>query len=157
VSEYPGILNWIRKGAVLLRKNKFKFPESEGGIRKKVTEMGLSALGKSWAFARGFYAYPRKGVVGDRHNEVDFADIYKDIVNYAEENGFPVVSKQTIASHFKDLGFGKDHKRKTGGTVIYKCFGLHTDDLRKPVPIVVDMDVDIDNEEFVYDEEEAYY
>lgn len=150
--EYPGILNWIRRGAGLLKRNKFKFPESEGSIRKRITEMGVSALGKSWAMARGCFALPRRGVKNDIYREIDFADMYKDIEKYAEENGFPMVSKQTLAAHLRDLGFGKESKRKVGGTVFYKVYGLTYDDLRSPVPVVSDMDVDTDNEGFEYDE-----
>lgn len=152
--EYPGILNWIRRGAKLLENNKFKFPESEGSLRKKINEMGVSALGKSWAMARGFFALPRRGVSGDMPYEIDFAFIYEDIKKYAEENGFPMVSKQTLASHFRDLGFGKDKKRKVGGTVYYKCYGLTPETLvSTPVPLVSDMSVGINNEGFQYDNE----
>lgn len=152
MKEYPGILNWIRRGAVLLKKNKFKFPESEGCIRKKITEMGLSALGKSWAMARGCFALPRQGVRNDTWCEIDFAVMYKDIEKYAEENGFPMVSKQTLAAHLRDLGFGKDNKRKVGGTVYYKVYGLTQEALTCPVPVVCDMDVETGNEGFIYDE-----
>lgn len=156
--EYPGILNWIRKGAVLLKKNGFKFPESAGSLRKRINEMGLSALGKSWAIARGFYSLPRKGISGDMPHEINFATIYDDIQKYAEENGFPLVSRQTIASHFRELGFDKGRKRKVGKTVYYKCYGLTPDVLEEtPVPIVADMDVDIDNKGFQYDDDEENY
>ncbi len=153
MKEYPGILNWIRRGAVLLKRNKFKFPESANGIRKRITEMGVSALGKSWAAARGCFALPRKGVSNDICREIDFADMYKDIVRYAEENGFPVASKQTIAAHLRDLGFGKESKRKVGGTVFYKVYGMTYEELASPVPIVSDMDVRTDNEGMEYDED----
>lgn len=149
--EYPGILNWIRRGAVLLKKNGFKFPESDGGLRKKINEMGLSALGKSWAIARGFFALPRKGVAGDMPHEVDFLNIYEDIQKYADANGFPMVSRQTIASHFRDIGFGKEKKRKVGRSVFYKCYGLTEDDLVvNSVPLVSEMNLDIDNNGFQY-------
>lgn len=153
--EYPGILNWIRRGSLLLQKNGFKFPESEGGLRKRINEMGLSALGKSWAMARGFFALPRKGVAGDMPHEIDFVHIYEDIQKYAEENGFPMVSRQTIAAHFRELGFGKEKKRKVGRTVYYKCYGL-TDDVlvSTSVPLVSDMNVGIDNNGFQYGEED---
>ena len=95
---------------------------------------------------------PRRGVKNDIYREIDFADMYKDIEKYAEENGFPMVSKQTLAAHLRDLGFGKESKRKVGGTVFYKVYGLTYDDLRSPVPVVSDMDVDTDNEGFEYDE-----
>ena len=150
--EYPGILNWIRAGALLLKKNKFRFPESEGCIRKKINEMGLSALGKSWSMARGCFALPRQGVKNDIYREIDFSDIYKDIERYAEENGFPMVSRQTLASHLRDIGFGKDSKRKVGGTVFYKVYGMTYDDLASPVPLVSDMKVETSNEGFEYDE-----
>lgn len=152
--EYPGILNWIRRGAVLLKKNGFKFPESEGSLRKRINEMGLSALGKSWAMARGFYALPRKDYPGDMAHEVDFTLIYEDIKNYAEENGFPMASRQTIAAHFRDLGFDRNRKRKVGKTVYYKCYGVTADILvSTPVPLVSDMNVGIDNEGFQYGED----
>lgn len=153
--EYPGILNWIRRGALLLEKNGFKFPESEGSLRKRINEMGLSALGKSWAMARGFFALPRKGFPNDMPVEIDFAKIYEDIKRYAEENGFPLVSRQTIASHFRELGFGKEKKRKVGKVVYYRCYGLTPDMLEnEPVPIVADMNVGVDNRGFQYDDEE---
>lgn len=153
--EYPGILNWIRRGAALLKRNGFKFPESEGSLRKRINEMGLSALGKSWALARGFFALPRNGVSNDMAHEIDFAVIYDDIKKYSEENGYPMASRQTIAAHFRELGFGKDKKRKVGKTVYYKCYGLTTDDLvSTSVPLVSDMSVDIDNEGFQYGDED---
>lgn len=155
-SEYPGILNWIRNGAKLLKKNGFRFPESEGNLRKKISEMGLSALGKSWAMARGFYAYPREGVKGDIRHEVEFSAIYADIERYADDNGFPMVSKPTIAAHLRDMGFGKEKKRKVGGTVYYKCFGVTTDDLANTrPPVVADMEIGVNNKSFDYGED--YY
>lgn len=153
--EYPGILNWIRRGALLLEKNGFKFPESEGSLRKRINEMGLSALGKSWAMARGFFALPRKGVPNDMPCEIDFSTIYEDIRRYAEENGFPLASRQSVASNFRELGFDKGKKRKVGGTVYYKCYGLTPARLAdEAVPVVADMDVGVDNKGFQYDEEE---
>lgn len=150
--EYPGILNWIMRGAVLLKKNKFKFPESEGCVRKKIAEMGASALGKSWAIARGCVSSPPGKSRDDPGTEIDFAVIYKDIERYAEENGFPMVAKQTIAAHLRDLGFGKESKRKVGGTVYYKVYGIKRESLDTQVPVVSDMDVETSNEGFEYDE-----
>ena len=135
-----------------MKKNKFKFPESEGCIRKKITEMGLSALGKSWAMARGCFALPRQGVRNDTWCEIDFAVMFKDLEKYAEENGFPMVPKQTLAAHLRDLGFGKINKRKVGGTGYYNVYGLTQEALMNPVPVVCDMDVKTGNEGFVYDE-----
>lgn len=153
--EYPGILNWIRRGAVLLKKNGFRFPESEGSIRKKINEMGLSALGKSWALARGFYAFPRPDVRSDTPHEIDFAAIYADIEKYSALNGFPLVSKPTIAANLRDYGFGKDKKRKSGGTVYYKGYGLTADDLsEKPVPQVSDMEIEPVNGSFDYGDDD---
>ena len=87
--------------------------------------------------------------------EIDFAKIYEDIKKYADENGFPMVSRQTLASHFRELGFGKDQKRKVGKTVYYRCYGLTPNILEEtPVPVVADMAVDVDNKGFQYDEEE---
>lgn len=150
--EYPGILNWIRRGALLLKKNKFKFPESEGCIRKRIVEMGLSALGKSWAMARGCFAFPRRGVPYDSPREIDFADMYKDILRYAEINEFPVPSKQSLAAHLRDVGFGKESKRRVGKTVYYRVYGMTYDDLREDPPLVADMDVSTDNSGFEYDD-----
>ena len=150
--EYPGILNWIRRGAALLRRNRFKFPESEGGIRKRITELGLSALGKSWAMARGCFAFPRRGVPNDVWREIDFADMRRDIERYAEANGFPMASRQTLAANLRDMGFGKESKRKVGGTVFYKVYGLTYDDLREDPPVVADMEVGTDNGGFEYDD-----
>ena len=155
--EYPGILNWIRRGAVLLKNNGFKFPESEGSLRKRINEMGLSALGKSWALARGFFALPRNGVTNDMAHEIDFAITYEDIRKYAEENGYPMASRQTIAAHFRALGFDKSRNRSVGKTVYYKCYGLTPEAIvSDPVPLVSDMSVDINNEGFQYGEEDEY-
>ena len=60
--------------------------------------------------------------------------------------------KQTLAAHLRDLGFGKDNKRKVGGTVYYKVYGLTQEALTCPVPVVCDMDVETGNEGFIYDE-----
>lgn len=150
--EYAGILNWIRRGKELLKRNKFKFPESSGGLRQKITELGASALGKSWALARGCYAYPRANHAGDTWTEIDFKDMYKDIKDYADVNEFPMVSKQTLAAHLRSLGFDDGKKRKCGGTVFYRVYGLTKDDLKNPAPLVCDMKIDVDNEDVTYDE-----
>ena len=135
-----------------MKRNKFKFPESENGIRKRIMEMGLSALGRSWAIARGFCSLPREGIKNDPCCEIDFAVMYKDIERYAEDNGFPMVSKQTIAAHLRDVGFGKDSKRKVGGTVYYRAYGVTQETFLTPPPVVSDMDVRTGNDGFVYDE-----
>ena len=50
------------------------------------------------------------------------------------------------------LAGSKDNKRKVGGTVYYKVYGLTQEALTCPVPVVCDMDVETGNEGFIYDE-----
>lgn len=82
--------------------------------------------------------------------------MYDDMVRYAEANGFESVSTQDFGRQLTKLGFGKMSRRRDAKGIIYKVFGCNEEELKTPVPIVTDMNMDFDgyNGDVEYDAED---
>ena len=152
--EYPGILNWIIRGGKYLKQRRFVFPKSENSEKQKLIVMGESNITFSWAFARG--VRPSANAKGELFTWLRSSDMYNDMVRYAEANGFESVSMQDFGKQLTKLGFGKMSRRRDSKGIIYKVFGCNEKELKTPVPIVSDMDMDFDgyNGDVEYDAED---
>lgn len=137
--EYPGILNWIRRGAGYLKRRKYVFPKSENSEKQKLYVVGQGDVVASWALARGIRcAEQAKNEVFLWHSA---ADLYDDMINYAEINGFETnVTKIGFAKSMEKMGFNNLCKKRFNDGIKYRIFGLSEDELKTPPPVICDLD-----------------
>ena len=143
--EYPGILNWIRRGAYYLRRRKYVFPKSENSEKQKLYVVGQGDVVASWALARGVRcAEQAKGEVSLWFTA---AELYDDMMKYAELNGFDnSVTKIGFAKSMEKMGFNNLCKKRFNDGVKYKVYGLSEEELKTPPPVICDLDLSIEDE-----------
>jgi phage/plasmid-associated DNA primase len=143
--EYPGILNWIRRGAYYLRRRKYVFPKSENSEKQKLYVVGQGDVVASWALARGVRcAEQAKGEVSLWFTA---AELYDDMMKYAELNGFDnSVTKIGFAKSMDKMGFNNLCKKRFNDGVKYKVYGLSEEELKTPPPVICDLDLSIEDE-----------
>lgn len=152
-AEYPGILNWIRRGAKYLKQRRYMFPKSENAEKQKLMVMGKSDVVASWALARGvrFTSHVKNEIF----TWVKASTMYNDMLKYAEANDFvwsgtPVSFGRAMSK----IGFGNNKRRLSSGAE-YKVFGCTEDTFKTPVPVISDINLTFeDTLEVDYDEED---
>lgn len=137
--EYPGILNWIRRGGKYLRERKYTFPKSENAEKQKLIVMGEGNVTFSWAMARGVRPAPK--VKGEIFDWVKSSSMYDDMCKYAEANGFKACDAVAFGKALTKFGFNKEDRKRTSTGIAYKVYGCSEDTLKTPVPVVADMDL----------------
>ena len=143
--EYPGILNWIRRGAYYLRSRKYVFPKSENSEKQKLYVVGQGDVVASWALARGVRsAEQAKGEVSLWYYA---SDLYEDMLKYAELNGFECnVTKIGFAKSMEKMGFNNLCKKRVNDGIKYRIFGLSEEELKAPPPVICDLDLSWEDE-----------
>lgn len=142
--EYPGILNWIRRGAYYLKQRKYIFPKSENAEKQKLMVMGDSNVTFSWAIARG--VRPTAAVKGELSSWVRASAMFEDMQRYAEVNGFEPCDITAFGRALTKYGFGKENRRRRIDGTYYKVFGCTEEELKGEVPVVADMDLTREDE-----------
>lgn len=142
--EYPGILNWIRRGAKYLKQRKYIFPKSENSEKQRLYVIGQGDVVVSWAMARGIRS------TTDKKSEIccwlHASDLYDDLSKYAEVNGFEFnVTKIAFGKSLEKLGFGSTNKKRFADGIKYLVYGFSEDDLKTPPPVINDIDMLLDN------------
>ena len=143
--EYPGILNWIRRGAYYLRRRKYVFPKSENSEKQKLYVVGQGDVVASWALARGVRCSEQ--AKGEVSLWFTAAELYDDMMKYAELNGFDnSVTKIGFAKSMDKMGFNNLCKKRFNDGVKYKVYGLSAEELKTPPPVICDLDLSIEDE-----------
>ena len=142
--EYSGILNWIMRGAKYLKQRRYIFPRSENAEKQKLLSMGENNVTLSWVHARGVRA--SNLVKGEVYTWIRASVLYDDLLKYAEVNGFDQIDITAFGRQMGKVGFGKQNKVREGKGVSYKVYGCSMDDLNKPVPVVTDMDLNMEDD-----------
>lgn len=150
--EYPGILNWIVRGARYLRQRKFVFPKSDNSERQRYVVMGENNVTLSWVFARNL-RFCKNGM-NDTYELIPSKVMYDDMCKYAEKNGFNPVTEQMFGRNLLKLGL---KRKRTSNCTYYEVYGMTEDYLARTEPPYVadikfrkdeaDKDVDYDNED----------
>lgn len=138
VSEYPGILNWMVRGAKKLKAARYKFPYSRKSRVFSFREEGENDLVRSWVRARDIrfssYECDKPGAIGHWFLS---SQLYEDLVRYAELNG--------LTCNVSLKGFGKEivrvsqrtvQKRRLGNGVHYYLYSLTEDKLANEEPLM---------------------
>lgn len=127
IANYPGIFNWIVRGACDVVRRKYVFPPSEGH-RKQLL---LTKL-KSNPVAAWVDAYKLRWEMRAQNENCEWIkteDIVASIETFCESNEAEIPSRQKIGHTLRKLGFIKRQK-STGNE--YQVFGCTTEQISRP-------------------------
>lgn len=125
-AEYPGIFQWVLRGAKELRRKKFMFPYSEGNRRQIIlTQLKVNPV-LAWITAYRIRWDPQA------RNEtgllISAELMMKSIEQFCEDNEADMPTKQRFGHTMRDYGGGFFKKRTKDG-VFYKVYGITEDRL----------------------------
>lgn len=127
ITNYPGIFNWIVRGAREVIRKKFHFPSSEGHRRQMLLSQLRSNPVVAWVNA--YHMRPNMQAQHEVCEWVPTADIITSIEQFCDDNEAECPSKQKIGHTLAKLGFFK--KRNQEGNM-YQIYGCEADSLRRP-------------------------
>jgi putative DNA primase/helicase len=119
ITNYPGIFNWIVRGACEVVKRKFVFPSSEGHRRQLLLTQLRSAPLVAWVNAYGL-----RWEMGAKNEEpvwIKTNDMMASIEAFCQDNGAEMPSKQKIGHSLNALGFLKEHRSDGNWYMVYGC------------------------------------
>ena len=143
--EYPGILNWVVRGAYYLKKRSFLFPKSNNSEKQMLISMAETNIARSWSIARGVRYYPN--TTTEIGVWIRSSVLYHDCVEYALMNGFnaqAAISPIAFGHLMKRAGFGEGSRKRGAEGMLYKVYGITEVGLKTPPPIVNDMEMNFD-------------
>lgn len=153
-AEYPGILNWIRRGGKYLRQRKYLFPKSENSEKQKLYVIGQGDVVSSWMLARGIRSSAQAR--GELGVWVKAADLYSDMEQYVELNGFESdMTTNMFGRVMMKHGFTGAGRKRLADGIYYYIYGCSEDELKTPPPIINDIDMLLEdelNKEIEFDE-----
>ena len=136
--EYPGIFNWIARGAKELKRRKFVFPDSEGSRRQLLLTLVKKDPVAAWVKAYNLRPVPI--VYGEAYSWVKAADLISSLEKFCDDNGSDAPSQQKFGAEMRSLGFFK--KRMTNNQV-YQVYGCMPEKLEEPF-VILDADFRVD-------------
>lgn len=142
ISNYPGIFNWIVRGACDVVRRKFVFPSSEGHRRQLLLTQLRSNPVVAWVNAYGL----RWEMLAQNENYewIKTNDIVASIEAFCSDNGVELPSKQKMGHTLQRMGFRK--QRKTEGNY-YMVYGCTAERISRPLIISLeDLSVPYDEE-----------
>lgn len=135
IGEYPGIFNWIIRGAKEIRRRRFVFPDSEGSYRMLLKTMARTNPVHAWVSAYGVRPFAEAN--GEISVAIPASKLLESINAFSKLNGSFEVSSQFMGATLNQHGF---FKRRTNTGILYQVFGCTEDKL--------DIPFCIDDEEF---------
>lgn len=127
VTNYPGIFNWIVRGAQDLVRRKFTFPSSEGHHRQILLTQLKSNATLAWVNAYGLRYQPNANQ--ENYAWINAKDILASVEAFCQDNYAEVPSKQKIGHTLKSLGFVK--QRRAEG-IEYMVYGANEERISRP-------------------------
>lgn len=130
ISEYPGIFNWIVRGAMEIKRRRFVFPTSDGSVRKNlVVKLKVDPIG-TWVKVYAVSKEPTR--VGEKPIEATSDMMSTWIGSFCEENDEEVPTKRKIGYVMSKNGFRRKH---TAYGNVYFLYGVTEIDLSVPINI----------------------
>lgn len=120
IAEYPGIFNWVLRGARELRRRNFIFPSSEGNRRQMLLAQLRANPVLAWV-----NAYQMRWDMRARNETGVFIDtdvLIKSLAQFCEDNEVEMVSKQKFGHTMSKIGGGFFKKRGSRG-FMYQVYG----------------------------------
>lgn len=144
-AEYPGILNWIRRGGKYLRQRRYVFPKSENSEKQKLYVIGQGDVVSSWMLARGVRASAQ--AKGELAVWIKSSELFADMEQYVELNNFESsVTSNAFGRAMQKHGFiGASRKRQSDG-IYYYVYGCSEEELKTPPPVINDIDMFFEDE-----------
>lgn len=150
ISNYPGIFNWIVRGACEVVRRHYVFPPSEGHRRQLLLTQLRSNPVVAWV-----NAYEARWDMRARNEEcvwLTTADIVASVEAFCQDNGVEVPSKQKIGHSLAKMGFIS--RRKSEGKE-YQVFGCNSQRISRPFVIMNEnMSVEYINEKGTFIKED---
>ena len=133
-SELSGVFNWVLRGALELKKRKYRFPAAEGSRKQMLKSLLGCQPVVAWAKAYGLRQFA--GAKGEIFNWFPSAMLYESLVAFCRDNEVPEESIPTIQyfgrAMWDKLSF--ERKRAISGKV-YKVYGVTEPDLKEHILI----------------------
>lgn len=127
ITNYPGIFNWIVRGAREVIRKKFHFPSSEGHRRQMLLSQLRSNPVTAWVNA--YHLRPDMQAQHEVCEWIPTADVISSIEQFCDDNEAECPSKQKIGQTLARMGFFK--KRHQEGNR-YQVFGCDCEKLKHP-------------------------
>lgn len=127
ITNYPGIFNWIVRGAREVVRRKFHFPSSEGHRRQVLLSQLRSNPVVAWVNA--YHIRPTMQAQHEVCVWISTSDIITSIEQFCEDNEAEYPSKQKIGATLARLGF---FKRRFQEGNRYQVFGCEADSIMRP-------------------------
>lgn len=129
--EYPGIFNWVLRGAREVRRRKFVFPDSEGNRRQVLLTMLRNDPVGAWVKAYGMRPEPSGNQ--ELYDWIKTSDICASVARFCDENDAPnPPSAQKIGTEMRQLGF---YKKRFAEGFRYQVYGCSSDKIMIPFVI----------------------
>lgn len=133
-TELSGVFNWVLRGAMELRKRKYRFPAASGSIMQLLKGLLGSQPIHAWIRAYGMRNFAE--TKGESYNWFKSGDLYSSFVAFCKDNG---LDDEEIPTPQK---FGRDmwnkhsfmRSRKAEG-MSYKIYGVTAPDLKEHILI----------------------
>lgn len=130
IGNYPGIFNWIVRGACDVVRRKFVFPNSEGHRRQLMLTQLRSDPVVAWVNAYGVrWEMQARNEVS---NWIHSSEIMASVESFCQDNGVDVPSGQKVGATMNKLGFV--NRRKATGKE-YQVFGCTLERMSRPFVI----------------------
>ena len=134
--ELPGVFNWVMRGAMELKRKRFRFPVSDGGKKAIIKSLLLTNPILSWL--KAYDIRSTANARGELFAKIKSSDCYSSFVNFCHAN---YVDDDKIPSIQK---FGRDMSSKALFTACsmpsghgYKVYGCTLE--RMNTPIILDL------------------
>lgn len=130
MAEYPGIFNWIMRGAKELRRRKYTFPDSESNKRNMLMTLIRKDPVAAWVKCYGLR--PRPAVNNEIYNYISTKDMLESVTRFCEDNCVEIPSKQKFGTEMRSLGF---YKKRDADGFSYQIFGKDLYGIKQPFVI----------------------
>ena len=132
--ELSGVFNWIFRGAMELRKRKYRFPAAEGSRRQLLISLLGSNPVYAWIRAYGMRYSPEAR--GEISEWLLAKDLYERFVEFCKANDVEDMEIPTIQKFGRDMGEKyRFFKKRSQGGMAYQVYGAQMIDLKQELLI----------------------
>jgi putative DNA primase/helicase len=148
ITNYPGIFNWIVRGAREVVRRHFIFPSSEGHRRQMLLAQLRTNPIVAWINAYGMR--PDMQAQSENSEFIDTKTMLDSLAQFCEDNDVETPSRQLFGATMKSYGNGFFKRRYPEG-FRYQVFGCNSEKLLRPYVIKnEDLSVEYDDSDGTY-------
>ena len=119
IKEYPGIFNWLVRGARELRRRKFVFPSCERGRRRLIRVMANTSSTLAWTRALGLRESPV--TKGELCVYIHTSDLWGSYTKFCVDNDLERDSQTRFGRKLSELGYLKSRRSEGWYYRVYGC------------------------------------